>query len=133
MPSTSPPLTRGTLALAAIFAGSGILHLLRPQVYEPIVPHPLPAHRELVLASGVAELACAVGLVWGRTRRTAGLASAALLVGIFPANVQMCLDHARRARRRRDLGSAAFFAGTVARLPLQWPMIRAALRAAGGS
>jgi uncharacterized membrane protein len=131
MPSTSPPLTRGTLALATIFAGSGTLHLVRPEVYEPIVPRSLPAHRELVIVSGVAELACAAGLLGGRTRRVAGLASAALLVGIFPANVQMSLDHARRARRRRDLGSAMFFAGTVARLPLQWPMIRAALRAAG--
>lgn len=131
MPSTSPPLTRGTLALAAVFAGSGMLHLVRPQVYEQIVPRPLPARRELVIVSGVAELGCAAGLLAGRTRRAAGLASAALLVGIFPANVQMCLDHGRRARRRRDLGSAAIFAGTVARLPLQWPMIRTALRAAG--
>src|SRR5664279_3141349 len=92
-------LTKDLKGLAVLFAISGSLHLVRPQVFETIVPRRLPAPRGLVYASGVAELACAVGLVHPRTRAAAGWASAALLVGIFPANVQMAVTEGRRARR----------------------------------
>lgn len=108
-----------------MFLGSGTLHLVRPQVFEPIVPSALPA-RKVVEVSGVAEIVCGLGLLHPKTRRIAGLASAALLVGVFPANVQMSVDAGKRANRKRTPKSAGFFAGTVARLPLQWPMIKAA-------
>ncbi|MGZ4487327.1 MAG: DoxX family protein [Nocardioides sp.] len=118
-------IARGTLALAGIFAVSGTIHLVRPEVYEPLMPAWVPAHREVILGSGVAELACAAGLAVPATRRAAGWASAALLVGVYPGNVKMALDV--RRSRRTPLKVAAF-----ARLPLQWPMIRAALTAARG-
>jgi uncharacterized membrane protein len=126
-----PPLDLPIAGLAGLFLASGALHLVRPQVYEPLIPPALPAPRRIVEASGVAELVCAAGLLHPRTRTVAGLASAALLVGVLPGNVQMTLDAGRRAARKKEPRSAAFFAGTVARLPLQWPMIRTALRAAG--
>ena len=131
MPLTTPPLDKATIGLATLFLTSGTTHLVRPQTFEGIVPHVLPGKRNLVYVSGVAEIVCALGLLHPRTRKVAGLASAALLVGIFPANVQMTADHAKRAQRRGDASSRAFFAGTVARLPLQLPLIRTALRAAG--
>ena len=105
------------------FAGSGVVHLVRPAVYEPLMPAWLPAHREVILASGVAELACAVGLALPRTRRAAGWASAALLLGVWPGNLQMALDSNRSS-------STALKAVAWGRLPLQVPMIRAALAAA---
>jgi len=62
----------------------------------------------------------------------AGWGSAALLVGVFPANVQMTVAAAKRWRRRPDDPKRAIFlAGTVARLPLQWPLVRVALSATG--
>jgi len=103
------------------------LHLVRPQIFVPIVPRALPAPRGLVYASGVGELACAAGLLNPATRRTAGWASAALLVLIFPANVQMAVTEGRRARR--GTGSPARQAATLVRLPLQIPLIRTALKA----
>ena len=57
------PLAPTARLVTAMFAGSGVLHLVRPQIFEPIVPRVLPAHRELVLVSGVAEIACAAGLL----------------------------------------------------------------------
>ena len=120
-------LTKDLKGLAVLFAISGSLHLVRPQVFETIVPRRLPAPRGLVYASGVAELACAVGLVHPRTRAAAGWASAALLVAIFPANVQMAVTEGRRARR--GTGSPARRAATLVRLPLQIPLIRTALKA----
>ena len=126
-----PPLSRDIAGLATILATSGVIHLVRPEVYEGIVPHVLPHKRLLVHASGVLEIACAAGLLYPATRRVAGWGSAALLVGVFPANVQMSVDQGRRAARRGDTSSRATFAATLARLPLQWPMVRTALRAAG--
>lgn len=121
-----------TTVLMGAFAVSGVIHLVRPQVFEPIVPAPLRDHsQELVHASGVVEIACAAGLLIPVTRPVAGLASAALLVGVFPANVQMSIDHARRAQRKQTQQAWGVFAGTLARLPIQWPLIRIALRAAG--
>ena len=116
-------ISRGTRVLAGIFAASGVVHLVRPRFYEPLMPAWVPAHREVILGSGVAELACAAGLLAPPTRRVAGLASAALLVGVFPGNLKMAADAA--GTDRTALKAAAF-----ARLPLQWPMIRAALGAA---
>jgi uncharacterized membrane protein len=121
-------LPRDTAALVGIFAVSGVVHLVRPQVYEPLMPAWVPSHREVILGSGVAELACAAGLALPATRRTAGWASAALLVGVFPGNVKMALD-AQRSRRESSRAKVVR-TGTLLRLPLQWPMIRIALRAA---
>ena len=120
-----------TVGLAGIFLASGVIHLVRPQVFEPIIPAPLRQHdTALVKSSGVAEIACAAGLLVPMTRPVAGWASAALLAGVFPANVQMCIDHGRRAQRKRTPQAIGVFAGTLARLPLQWPLLRVAIRAA---
>ena len=109
-------------ALAALFAGSGTLHLVRPAIFEPIVPHRLPCKRGLVYASGAVELGCAAGLAHPSTRRLAGLCSVVLLAAVFPANVQMAVDVARARSRWATMA-------TVARLPLQLPMARTAWRA----
>ena len=115
-------LTRDIKVLAAVFATSGTIHLVKPEVYQPLMPRWVPAHREVILGSGVAELACAAGLLHPRTRRTAGWASAALLAIVYVGNVKMAED-----ARRSD--KPAFKAAAYARLPLQLPMFRAAIRA----
>ena len=130
--ANNAPLGNDAIALAGLFVASGTMHFVRPQVFESIVPSQLRSRRALVYASGAAEIACAAGILIPKTRRVAGLASAALLVVVFPANVTMT----GQARRRlgRDPGNRrkqGYLAATVARLPLQWPMIRTALRAGG--
>ena len=118
----SVPLT--AKAVTGAFVASGVVHLVRPQVFEPMIPEQLPAPpRQVVVWSGVAELACAAGMLHPRTRRVAAYAGAALLVGVFPGNVKMALD-AQRGE------STALKVGTLARLPLQLPMIRGMLKAA---
>ncbi|XGX77573.1 hypothetical protein LQK93_00348 [Terrabacter sp. BE26] len=130
--ATKAPLGKDAAALAGLFVVSGSLHFIRPRVFESIVPQQLPAHRTLVYASGAAELACAAGLFVPRTRRVAGLASAALLVAVFPANVVMATGAKRRLDRRPgDTRRRRYLAATLLRLPLQGPMIRTALRAGG--
>ena len=112
-----------TKAVVGAFVVSGTVHILRPETFDPLMPEWLPAHREIVIGSGVAELACAAAVVHPTTRRVGALASAALLIGVFPGNVEMALG----ALRTDNL---PYKAGTLARLPLQWPMIRAMLRTA---
>ena len=114
---------RSAKLIAGIFAVSGVVHLVKPDVYEPLIPGWLPGATEIVIASGVAELLCAAGLVHPRTRSAAGWASAALLVGVFPGNVQMAVD-------AMGTDNTALKVGSLARLPLQIPMIWAAVRAA---
>jgi len=77
--------------LAVFFTAAGALHFLRPAMYEEIMPEYVPAHYELVLASGAAEVAGALGVIPRRTRRLAGFWLAATLVAVFPANVHMAL------------------------------------------
>lgn len=108
--------------LIGAFTVSGTTHLVKPGLFEPLMPDFLPNHREIILASGVAELICAAGMAFPPTRRVAGLASAALLVGILPGNMKMA-DDARR------MGSPTFQAIAYGRLPLQLPLIKAALDA----
>jgi uncharacterized membrane protein len=43
--------------LGGFFLLAGLLHFLRPRPYVAIVPEALPRNRELVFASGVAEMA----------------------------------------------------------------------------
>jgi len=77
--------------LAVFFTAAGVLHFLRPGMYEEIMPDYVPAQHELVLASGAAEIAGALGVIPRRTRRLAGFWLAATLVAVFPANVHMAL------------------------------------------
>lgn len=55
-----------------VFVFTGILHFVKPRVYEAIMPDWLPAHRELVYASGVAEIAAGAALLHPRTRKLGG-------------------------------------------------------------
>ena len=115
-------IARSTKVLALGFLGSGVIHLVKPAVYEPIMPSWVPKHREVILGSGVAEIVLAAGLLAPPTRRLAGWGSVALLLGVFPANLKMAAD-------AMGTDHTALKVGAVARLPGQWPMIKAALAA----
>lgn len=117
-------MQKDVAALSLLFAGAGILHFVAPKPYESIVPPQLGNEREIVYASGVAEIACSALLAVPATRRIGGLSSAALLAAVFPANIYMAIKVCRD-----PTASWWFKAGTILRLPLQWPLIRTALKA----
>ena len=120
---TSVPI--GTKIVAGVFLASGIVHLVRPQVYEPLVPRGLPARRAIIVGSGVAELVCAAGLL--SRQPWAPAASSALLVAVWPGNVTMAV-----AWQRSEKVSPPMKAVAWARLPLQLPLIRWAWRSPRG-
>lgn len=77
--------------MAALYVAAGLNHFLRPDVYMPMMPPYLPAHRELVLLSGFAEIVLGVAVLIRPLRRAAAWGLIALLVAIFPANVHIAL------------------------------------------
>ena len=124
-----PDLGRDGMILAATFLASGVMHFVKPETFESIIPKSLPSHRTLVYVSGAAELICAAGLLYPRSRRAAGIASAALLVAVFPANVNMAGKAGKKlSDDPADHKKQGLLAASVARLPMQLPMIRTALR-----
>jgi uncharacterized membrane protein len=73
------------------FVLAGLLHFTQTKWYVRIMPPYLPAHRELVYASGVAEIAGGMALMVPAWRRLAGRWLIATLIAVFPANVHMAL------------------------------------------
>lgn len=90
---------------------AGLNHFLNPEFYLAIMPNYLPAHRELVYASGVAEMIGAAAIMYPPTRRVGGWWSIAVLGAIFPANVHMALNP-------DDYPDLPLW-GLIVRLPLQ--------------
>ena len=90
LPGPSPRRAPWSLVvLALLFAGAGGLHFVLPRAYARIVPPWLPNAPLLVAVSGAAEVLGAIGLLLHLTRRAAGWGLIALLIAVFPANVQM--------------------------------------------
>ena len=118
---------RSRIVLGGVFIGAGLLHFLKPRPCESIMPEALPAHRELVYLSGLAEMAGGAGVLADRTRSWAGWWLIATMVAVFPANVNMAVN----AERFRAVPEALLWV----RLPIQPLLIawvwRSALRPDG--
>lgn len=82
-------------AMVALMVASGIGHFAITDAYVAMVPASFPSPRLLVWLSGVAELAGGIGLVmpWPSLRRAAAIGIIALLIAVFPANINMAVHH----------------------------------------
>ena len=77
--------------LALFFVGAGINHFRRTGFYLRMMPPYVPWHLAMVQISGVAEIALGVLLLIPAAARTAAWGLIALLIAVFPANLQMAL------------------------------------------
>ena len=118
---TDVPQLDSARRLSALLGLAALAHAMRPEAYDSLVPPVLKYRRAIVYASGIAELACAGAVAAPATRRRGAQASAALFVGVFPANVYMVFD--------REMSAAKRVFG-VLRLPFQIPLVTWALRIA---
>lgn len=75
--------------MAAFYIFAGIMHFVKPGGYLAMMPPYLPAHKELVFWSGVAEVALGIGLLFPATRSWSSIGLILLLIVVFPANVYM--------------------------------------------
>jgi uncharacterized membrane protein len=80
------PLSRAALALFFIIAG--VAHFITPTPYLAIVPPYVPWPAALVVVSGAAEILGGLGVCFRSKRRAAGWWLIALLLAVFPANIQ---------------------------------------------
>jgi uncharacterized membrane protein len=80
------------VVLALAYAAVGVIHLKSPDGFLPIMPDWVPWPRDVVLATGVAELAGAIGLMIPRLRVAAAWGLAAYAVCVFPANIKHAVE-----------------------------------------
>ena len=105
-----------------MLTGSSVLHLTRPAFFRPMVPRWLGPPDPWVRGSAAVEAVVGVGLLTARP--WAGKAGAALLLGVWPGNLQMALD----AGHGKYRGPADSRVVAWARMPLQLPLVWAALQ-----
>lgn len=98
---------------AGFWIVAGVMHFVIPRQYEAIVPASLRKWRkEIVVASGIAEIAGGVLILPEQTRRAGRWWSLATLAAVYPANIEMAV----RSERYPKVPPAALWA----RLPLQF-------------
>jgi uncharacterized membrane protein len=103
------------IAMGVLYIAAGTLHFVITRRYMQIMPDYLPAHRELVLLSGAAEIAGGLGVILPGRRRAAAWGIICLLIAVMPANLWM-------AQHPRLFPQVPVWALWL-RLPLQLPLI----------
>ena len=101
--------------MALFYFAAGLNHFIRPGFYLKIMPPWMPLHKELVLISGIAEVLFALLLLFPVTRRFGAWGIIALLVAVFPANIQMLINYYQQNNPMLWIA--------VLRLPLQLVLI----------
>jgi uncharacterized membrane protein len=82
----------GRFGAAAFWIVAGTMHFVIPRQYEAIVPPRIARWRkEIVVASGLAEIAGGVAVLPDGTRRAARWWLLATLAAVYPANIHMAL------------------------------------------
>jgi uncharacterized membrane protein len=101
--------------MALLYIGAGINHFVHPDQYVRIMPPYIPYHRAMVLLSGVFEIGLGLLFLPAVTRPRAAWGIIALLIAVFPANIQMAINYHRQGNPHLWLA--------LVRLPLQIPLI----------
>lgn len=79
------------LVIALFFMTGGIAHFVVADFFMMMMPDYLSYHKELVIISGVFEILGAIGILVPQTRLLAGYGLIALIVAVYPANINMAL------------------------------------------
>ena len=116
---------RARNAATFLYVPFGLIHLFAPHSFLPIMPPKVPFPREVVIATGVAEILGGLGLLLPRTRKAAAMGLALYAIGVYPANVH----HALARKRVPPLPDSWWYHGP--RLALQPAFVWWALFAGG--
>lgn len=75
--------------MSFFYIGAGLNHFIDPGFYLPMMPPYIPAHRLMILVSGVVEVACGIFLIPKRTRSLAAWTIIAMLISFFSVHIYM--------------------------------------------
>ena len=103
------------ILMGCIYILAGINHFLNAGFYLKIMPPYLPSHLMLIHLSGLAEIISGALLIPRKMRKIGAWCTIALLVAVFPANIQMSID-------QFNVGGWLFYLSLI-RLPLQFLFI----------
>lgn len=81
------------IIFGGMYVNVGVQHFTYTVWFEPIVPEILGDAAFWVYLTGVIEIALGIGLIIPQTRRQAGLWSAAFLVAVYWANLNMWINN----------------------------------------
>ena len=80
------------IVFALIFIAAGIGHFLNPSLFIKIMPAPVPYKPELVAISGILEIIFGTMLLSPLTSSLGAWGLMALLLAVFPANINLALN-----------------------------------------
>lgn len=80
------------LLLALAYLAAGIAHVAIPAPFLTITPEWAPFPQQIILLTGLCEIAGAIALLVPRLRWWAGVMLAAYAVCVYPANVKHAID-----------------------------------------
>jgi uncharacterized membrane protein len=110
----------------AFFASAGVMHFVKPDFFEAIVPDWFPDTKVANQVSGAAEIVLGLGMLSPRTRRVSALGLVALTAIVFPANIDMAVNKVEvkpaDGRLERRVGTATGPQNWI-RLPMQAPLL----------
>ena len=78
--------------MVTFYVVAGVYHFINPNFYKKIMPPWLPRHYFFIYFTGVCEIVFGLLLIPKQTRKAAAWCIIALLVAVFPANIQMMLN-----------------------------------------
>lgn len=87
----SPRWIARTLLAAAYFY-VGVIHLRSPESFLAITPSWVPSPRNVILFTGICEIAGAIALMTTKLRQVAGIMLAIYAVCVFPANINHAVN-----------------------------------------
>jgi uncharacterized membrane protein len=107
-------ISNHVFVIGPIFTLAGVLHFIYPDKYIKVMPDYIPNHTAMVFWSGIAEVAGGVGIMIPAMQTISGWGLLALLLAVFPANIEMFVK-TYRSKKRPILTLLLFL-----RLPLQF-------------
>ncbi|MDX1920195.1 MAG: DoxX family membrane protein [Candidatus Caenarcaniphilales bacterium] len=98
-----------------LFILAGSMHFINPQIYLKIIPPYIPFPLFMVYLSGLFEILLGIGLCMSKLRKLSAWGLILLLLAVFPANIQMTLNH-------QEFPQIPLWV-LILRLPLQFALI----------
>jgi uncharacterized membrane protein len=83
---------RGRISLALVFIFTGLGHFIQTEPMAEMLPPWVPMRKEIIYASGVMELAAAMGLMVPSLSRFTGACLMVFLFLVFPANIYAAVN-----------------------------------------